>query len=95
MWSSAAEQLPEDGADLHAGEVGAEAEVPAEPEGEVAGGVLPADVEAERVGEHLVVAVGRRVGEVEQVAGLERDVAQRERLLAGAHEVLHRRRRSG
>ena len=59
-----AEQLLEDRADLHAGEVGAEAEVAAEAEGEVAGRVLPADVEAERVGEDLVVAVGRRVREV-------------------------------
>ena len=80
----AAEQLLEDGADLDAGEMGAEAEVAAEAEGEVARRVLRADVEAERVGEHLVVAVGRRVRQVEQVAGLERHVAQGERLLAVA-----------
>ena len=46
---------------------------------------------AERVREDLLVAVGRRVRQVQQVAGLERHVAQRERLLAGAHEVLDRR----
>ena len=87
----APEQLLEDRADLHPGEVGAEAEVPPEAEREVARRVLPTHVEAHRVGEDLVVAVGGRERQVQQVAGLERHVAERERLLAVAHEVLHRR----
>ncbi len=48
-------------------------------------------VEPVGIGEHLLVAVRRRVREVREVARLERDVAQRERLLRGAAEVLHRR----
>ena len=82
----ARQQLLEDRPDLHAGQVRAEAEVAAEAEGEVARRVLAADVEPHRVGEDLVVAVGRRVRQVQQVAGLERHVAQRERLLAGAQK---------
>ena len=45
-----AEQLLEDRPHLHAGEVGAEAEVAAEAEGEVARRVLSPHVEAERIG---------------------------------------------
>jgi hypothetical protein len=68
--------------------VGSEAEVAAEPEGEVAGCVLPTDVEREGMGENLVVSVRRCVGEEHQVVRLEGDVANRERLAAGPHEVL-------
>ena len=48
----------------------------AEPEGEVLVR-RAADVEAERVGEHLLVPVGRRVREQDGVARLERWPAQR------------------
>ena len=64
----------EEQAQLEAGQVGADAEVGALPEGEVRVGVA-ADVEAERVVEHGLVAVGRRVGEHHPVARLHRLLA--------------------
>ena len=65
-----AEQQPQ----LEAGQVGPDAEVGALPERQVRVGVA-ADVEAERVVEHRLVAVGRRVGQHDPVAGPHRLVA--------------------
>ena len=58
-----AAQAVEHGAQLAPGELGAEAEVGAAAEADLAIGVGPADVERHRVGEHVLVAVGRRVAE--------------------------------
>ena len=76
--SAARQQLGEHGLDLHPGEHGAEAVVHAEPEGEVLVR-RAADVEAERVGEHLLVPVGRRVRQQDGVALLEGVAPQRRR----------------
>ena len=54
-------------AQLEPGQVGADAEVGALPEGQVRVRVAP-DVEGERVVEHVLVAVGARVGEHHPVA---------------------------
>ncbi len=62
--------------------------MPPEAERQMARGVVPPDVEAERVGEDVLVAVGGGEGQVQQVAGLERGVPQGEGRLAVAHEVL-------
>ena len=58
----------EEQAQLEPGQVGADAEVGALPEGEVRVRVAP-DVEGERLVEHVLVAVGARVGEHHPVAG--------------------------
>ena len=76
----ATEQLLEQRADLHAGEVRAEAEMPPEAEREMARGVVSADVEAERVGEDVSSRLAEAKDRYSSVAGLERDVAQGERL---------------
>ena len=48
----------------------------AEAEGEVVPGVLAADVEAERVLEHLRIAVGRERGDADELAAAELDVGE-------------------
>src|SRR5438132_970343 len=62
----ARQELGEQGAGLHPGQGGAEAVVHPEAEREVLVGVT-ADVEAERVVEHLLVAVGRGVGQQQRL----------------------------
>lgn len=61
---------PEDGAELPAGEVGAEAEVLAVAEGDM-GVRVAADIEAVGVGELALVSVGRGVPEDDGVAGVD------------------------
>src|SRR5258706_6096390 len=67
-----------------------QAEVHADAEGEVLVGVLAPDVEAERIGEHRLVAVGGEVREHEPVAGGDAAIPERILLLRLTHEVPYR-----
>ena len=83
----AGEQLVEHHRDLEARQAGAEAEVGAEAERHVLVG-RAGDVEAERIVEHVLVAVGRRVEEHQLVALVDRLAAQLDVARRGAHHVL-------
>ena len=72
----ARQQLAEERFELHPREVRAEAEVDADAEREVLVGVLAVDVEAERIREDAVVAVG---GEVRELGASRRRGAPRRR----------------
>src|SRR5215204_5809836 len=80
-------ELGEHGAQLEAGEGGAEAEVGSGPEGKVGVG-LAGDVEGERVGEHLFVAVGRGVVDDDLVAGRDLCAAELDVFGGGAAKVV-------
>ena len=69
----------------------AEAEVDADAEGEMVGRVRAPDVEAERIGEDLLVVVGGQVRQQHALAGADGRVAEDVVLLRVAHEVPHRR----
>src|SRR5260370_21019668 len=85
----AGQELGEQGAGLHPGQGGAEAVVDAEPEREVLVGVA-AGVEAERVGEDLLVAVAGGIGQQHRLTLLDGDAADLGVGGGGAHELLDR-----
>src|SRR4051794_12744352 len=83
-------QLPEHRPQLPSGQVGAETEVLAEPEGEVKVRVA-ADVEAVRIGELALVSIGRRVPERHRVASSDEGAIQLVIRDGGASELDDRR----
>ena len=92
MSAKPGEQLLEQDAQLQAGQRGAEAVVAAVgAEGDVRVRVA-SHVEAVRVGEHRLVAVGRRVQQQHPVALVDLLAAQLDVARRGAVHVLHRRR---
>lgn len=71
--------------------MGAQTEMPSEPEGQMVGRVLAPHIQTVGIGEHLLVAVRRRERQIQKITRLERDPPQGERLLARSCEVLDRR----
>ena len=82
-------QFGEETVHLHAGQCGAQAEVHAVAEGQVLVGIAT-DVEAHRIGEDVLVAVGRDIAQQYRLALGDLHTAHLGVGLGGAHELLDR-----